>query len=223
VGGIEMDERVERLIAGDSLIKLYGIEVEEASADIARVSAVVKEEFLQVHGVAHGAFVFTLIDVAFALNVNARSDAVAVQWSISQFRSGRLGEKLTAECRLLDGGGPPGHRQRGTGDSQGTSHRHSHWGDGSAGRALLDRGVWRPHAVISPAQAPRRCAKYGTSPRVPGVTRVIRVIRVTVQSLPVTAHPGTPLRAQAPVSGRRSRLRRQGRPLGHRAAPPAPA
>jgi acyl-CoA thioesterase len=104
VGGIEMDERVERLIAGDSLIKLYGIEVEEASADIARVSAVVKEEFLQVHGVAHGAFVFTLIDVAFALNVNARSDAVAVQWSISQFRSGRLGEKLTAECRLLHGG-----------------------------------------------------------------------------------------------------------------------
>jgi acyl-CoA thioesterase len=78
--------------------------VEEASADIARVSAVVKEEFLQVHGVAHGAFVFTLIDVAFALNVNARSDAVAVQWSISQFRSGRLGEKLTAECRLLHGG-----------------------------------------------------------------------------------------------------------------------
>jgi acyl-CoA thioesterase len=99
-----MSARVERLIAGDRLIALYGIEVEEASESLARVSAIVKEDFLQVHGLAHGAFIFTLIDVAFALNVNAKLDAVAVQWSISQFRSGNLGERLTAECRLLHGG-----------------------------------------------------------------------------------------------------------------------
>jgi acyl-CoA thioesterase len=78
--------------------------VEEASEAVARVSAVVKEDFLQMHGIAHGAFVFALIDVAFALNVNAKADAVAVQWSVSQFRSGQLGERLTAECRLLHGG-----------------------------------------------------------------------------------------------------------------------
>jgi acyl-CoA thioesterase len=99
-----MTDRVERLIAGDRLIPLFGIEVEEASDSLTRVSAVVKEEFLQVHGLAHGAFVFALMDTAFALNVNAKVDAVAVQWSISQFRSGNLGEKLTAECRLLHGG-----------------------------------------------------------------------------------------------------------------------
>jgi acyl-CoA thioesterase len=104
VAGSDMNERIERLVAGDGLIKLFGIEVEEASQSVARVSAVVKEEFLQVHGLAHGAFVFALIDVAFALNVNAKMDAVAVQWSISQFRSGQLGERLTAECRLLHGG-----------------------------------------------------------------------------------------------------------------------
>lgn len=97
-------ERLRRLIAGDGLIKLYGIEVEEATADLARVSAVVKEGFLQVHGLAHGAFIFALLDVAFALNVNATHDAVAVQWSISQFRSGNLGERVTAESRLLHGG-----------------------------------------------------------------------------------------------------------------------
>jgi acyl-CoA thioesterase len=99
-----MPERLERLVAGDGLIKLYGITVEEASPDLARVSAVVREEFLQVHGLAHGAFVFALLDVAFALNVNAVHDAVAVQWSISQFRSGAPGERLTAESRLLHGG-----------------------------------------------------------------------------------------------------------------------
>jgi len=104
VSGIEMSERIQRLIADDRLISLFGIEVEEASESLARVSAEVKEEFLQIHGLAHGAFVFALIDIAFALNVNARVDAVAVQWSISQFRSATLGERLTAECRVLHGG-----------------------------------------------------------------------------------------------------------------------
>ena len=104
MSGIEMSERIQRLIADDRLISLFGIEVEEASESLARVSAEVKEEFLQIHGLAHGAFVFALIDIAFALNVNARVDAVAVQWSISQFRSATLGERLTAECRVLHGG-----------------------------------------------------------------------------------------------------------------------
>jgi len=99
-----LSDRSSRLIAGDKLIPLLGIEVEEASESLARVSAVVTEDFLQVHGLAHGAFIFALIDVAFALNVNARVDAVAVQWSISQFRSAALGDKVTAECRLLHGG-----------------------------------------------------------------------------------------------------------------------
>ena len=104
MAGSEISERIRRLTEGDRLVSLFGIEVEEVSEHLARVSAVVKEEFLQVHGLAHGAFIFALIDVAFALNVNAKADAVAVQWSISQFRSGRPGERLTAECRLLHRG-----------------------------------------------------------------------------------------------------------------------
>jgi acyl-CoA thioesterase len=111
-----MSERIERLVAGDRLIALFGIEVEEASADLARVSAVVKEDFLQVHGLAHGAFIFALLDVAFALNVNAKLDAVAVQWSVSQFRSGSLGE-AHGRVRLLHGRRlsrrSRGHRRRG--------------------------------------------------------------------------------------------------------------
>jgi acyl-CoA thioesterase len=97
-------ERLGHLIAEDKLISLFGIEVEEAAEGHARVSAVVTDQFLQVHGLAHGGFMFTLLDVAFALAVNAKVDAVAVQWSISQFRSARAGEKVTAECRLLHGG-----------------------------------------------------------------------------------------------------------------------
>jgi acyl-CoA thioesterase len=99
-----MNERLERAIETDSMIRLFGIEVEEASEDLSRVSVVVKEEFLQLHGLAHGGLIFTLLDVAFSLTVNARIDAVAVQWSISQFRSAKLGDKLTAECRPLHSG-----------------------------------------------------------------------------------------------------------------------
>ncbi len=94
----------ERVFVEDRFAELLGIEVEEASEDVSRVTAVVREEHLNRHNTAHGGFVFTLADAAFALTVNARSDAVAVQWSLSQFRSGALGERLTAECRLLHGG-----------------------------------------------------------------------------------------------------------------------
>ncbi|NLO28189.1 MAG: hotdog fold thioesterase [Actinobacteria bacterium] len=97
-------ERVRRAIETDSMIRLFGIEVEETSEVFTRVSAAVKVGCLQLHELAHGAFIFALLDVAFALTVNAKADAVAVQWSISQFRSAKLGDRVTAECRLLHGG-----------------------------------------------------------------------------------------------------------------------
>jgi len=99
-----MNDRIDRIAAGDGMVKLFGIEVEEASDSGVRVSAVVKREFLQTHGLAHGAFIFAVLDVAFALTVNAERDAVAVQWSLSQFRSAREGEKITAVCRMLHSG-----------------------------------------------------------------------------------------------------------------------
>jgi len=102
-GGIT-NERLRRAIETDSMMRLFRIEVEETSEHLTRVSAIVKEDYLQLHNLAHGAFIFALLDVAFSLTVNAKVDAVAVQWSISQFRSAKLGDKVTAECRLLHGG-----------------------------------------------------------------------------------------------------------------------
>jgi acyl-CoA thioesterase len=99
-----INERIANAISSDSMIRLFGIEVEETSESLTRVSAEVNEDCLQLHDLAHGAFIFALMDVAFALTVNANRDAVAVQWSISQFRSAKLGDKVTAECRLLHGG-----------------------------------------------------------------------------------------------------------------------
>lgn len=100
----EMNDRIQHAIATDSMIRLFDMRVEEASESLSRVSAVVKEDFLQLHDLAHGGFIFSLLDVAFALTVNARVDAVAVQWSISQFRSAKLGDTVVAECRPLHSG-----------------------------------------------------------------------------------------------------------------------
>lgn len=99
-----ISDRIRHVIANDRFVGLFGMEVEEASGNVTRVSALVAEEFLQAQGLAHGAFIFALLDVAFALTVNAEVDAVAVQWSINQFRSATLGDRVTAECRLLHRG-----------------------------------------------------------------------------------------------------------------------
>lgn len=99
-----MSDRIQRAIASDSMIRHFGMVVEETSEHLTRVSATVGTDSLQLHELAHGAFIFALMDVAFALTVNAKVDAVAVQWSISQFRSAKLGDKVTAECRPLHNG-----------------------------------------------------------------------------------------------------------------------
>ena len=80
----------------------YGIQQPAVSAQVAQL-----EEFLGATLFQRRPFALTpagekLYD--FISPFFSKLDAVAVQWSISQFRSGRLGEKLTAECRLLHGG-----------------------------------------------------------------------------------------------------------------------
>jgi acyl-CoA thioesterase len=107
MGGVSLtseNERIQNILDNDRLVKLFGMQVEEASAEYSRVSAVVTEEFLNGINLAHGGFMFALADVAFALTVNASSDAVAVQWSLNQFRSSSVGEKVIVECRPLHSG-----------------------------------------------------------------------------------------------------------------------
>ncbi len=80
------------------------MEVDAAGEGVARVSAVVSEEVLNHHELAHGAFVFAVADVAFALAVNSVTDSVAVQWSLSLFRPALLGERITADCSVIHRG-----------------------------------------------------------------------------------------------------------------------
>jgi uncharacterized domain 1 len=96
--------RIDTYIQGDRMITHFGMEVEEATDGLARVSALVREEFLNAHNVAHGALIFAVIDVAFALCVNATIDAMGVQWSFNILRAARPGDRVTAECRTIHQG-----------------------------------------------------------------------------------------------------------------------
>lgn len=88
----------------DRILDLFGMRIDEAREGFARVSAVVPEEGLNAHGVAHGSFLTAVFDVAFAVCVNSVTDAVGVQWNVNLFRPAQLGERVTAECRLVHRG-----------------------------------------------------------------------------------------------------------------------
>ena len=96
--------REKKIIEDDRIFHLFGMELVEASEGHAVVRAGVKEEFLNAHRIAHGALIFGLLDVAFALAVNSVVDAVGVQWSFNVFRSTTIGDIVKAEARIVHAG-----------------------------------------------------------------------------------------------------------------------
>lgn len=96
--------RASFITDNDQLFQLFGMQLEEAREGYARVSARVRPEFVNAYGVAHGAFIFALADMAFAIAASSITDVVAVQWSLNMFRAAAPGELVTAECIILHRG-----------------------------------------------------------------------------------------------------------------------
>ena len=77
----------------------WGITIEEARADYARLSMVVRTDMLNSHRIVHGGMVFALADTAFAYVCNGRNQkTVAAQASIVFLGSSEEGETLIAEA-----------------------------------------------------------------------------------------------------------------------------
>jgi len=86
----------------DRLIGLFDMKIEEARAGFAKVSMTVGPNHLNAAGLCHGAALFALADVAFALAVNCYGKmALAIEASMNYFRPVRPKEKVTASCRKL--------------------------------------------------------------------------------------------------------------------------
>ena len=80
----ELANRVaHEMLAGEGAGPAWGIRIEEARADYARISMVVRADMLNSHGIAHGGMIFALADTAFAYVCNGANHAsVGAQASI---------------------------------------------------------------------------------------------------------------------------------------------
>src|SRR5437764_12573145 len=87
------------MLAGEGTGPAWGVAIEEARADYARISMVVRADMLNSHGIAHGGMIFALADTAFAYVCNGANRAsVAAQASIVFLDKVREGETLIAEA-----------------------------------------------------------------------------------------------------------------------------
>jgi acyl-CoA thioesterase len=87
------------MLAGEGTGPAWGIRIEEAREDYARISMVVRADMLNSHGIAHGGMIFALADTAFAYVCNGANHAsVAAQASIVFLDKVVEGETLIAEA-----------------------------------------------------------------------------------------------------------------------------
>ena len=86
-----------------------GMEILQVRAGEATLAMTVRPNMVNGHGIAHGGFIFTLADSAFAFACNSHNErAVAAQGNISFIRPGKLGDRLVATAREISRTGRSG-------------------------------------------------------------------------------------------------------------------
>lgn len=99
----------ETMWAADPASRGLGMELVAVGPGTATLAMAVTEAMTNGHGMAHGGFIFTLADSAFAFACNSHGQTtVAAQCSITFLRPGRLGDRLVAEAREVSRTGRSG-------------------------------------------------------------------------------------------------------------------
>ncbi|AXI49551.1 MULTISPECIES: hydroxyphenylacetyl-CoA thioesterase PaaI [unclassified Sulfitobacter] len=84
----------------DTASQALGMRIDHIAPGTADLSMVVTAAMLNGHGIAHGGYIFTLADSAFAFACNSYNQlAVAQQNQISYLAPGKAGERLHAAAR----------------------------------------------------------------------------------------------------------------------------
>ena len=90
---------VMRMWEADDASRALGMEAVEVSLDHARVRMTVTGAMVNGHDIAHGGYIFTLADSAFALACNSRGSlTVAAGADITFVASAHLGDVLVADA-----------------------------------------------------------------------------------------------------------------------------
>ena len=84
----------------DTASQALGMRIDHIAPGTADLSMVVTAAMLNGHGIAHGGYIFTLADSAFAFACNSYNQlTVAQQNQISYLAPGKAGERLHAAAR----------------------------------------------------------------------------------------------------------------------------
>jgi acyl-CoA thioesterase len=93
----------------DDASKGLGMEILEVKPGRATLAMTIRPHMVNGQRIAHGGFIFTLADSAFAFACNTHNErVVAAQGSITFIRPGKLGDRLIAEAREISRSGRSG-------------------------------------------------------------------------------------------------------------------
>ena len=93
----------------DDASKGLGMEIVEIGLGKAVMSMTVQSHMVNGQRIAHGGFIFTLADSAFAFACNTHNErVVAAQGNITFIRPGKLGDRLVATAREISRSGRSG-------------------------------------------------------------------------------------------------------------------
>jgi acyl-CoA thioesterase len=93
----------------DDASKGLGMEIVEIGPGKAVMSMTVQSHMVNGQRIAHGGFIFTLADSAFAFACNTHNErVVAAQGNITFIRPGKLGDRLVATAREISRSGRSG-------------------------------------------------------------------------------------------------------------------
>jgi acyl-CoA thioesterase len=93
----------------DDASKSLGMKIVEIKPGRATLTMTVGPHMVNVQRIAHGGFIFTLADSAFAFACNSHNErAVAAQGNITFIRPGKLGDVLVATAREISRSGRSG-------------------------------------------------------------------------------------------------------------------
>ena len=93
----------------DDASKGLGMEIVEVGPGRATLALTVRPDMVNGQRIAHGGFIFTLADSAFAYACNSRNvRTVAAQGDITFIRPGNLGDRLVATAREVSRSGRSG-------------------------------------------------------------------------------------------------------------------
>src|SRR4051812_40948976 len=88
--------------AEDDASKGLGMEIVEIGPGYATLAMNVRPDMVNGQRIAHGGFIFTLADSAFAFACNSHNErVVAAQGNITFIKPGKLGDRLVATAREI--------------------------------------------------------------------------------------------------------------------------